>query len=108
MEPNAKLRRRYTAEERSNYVRLYRQSGLTQQAFAQEHGFHAVTLRKWLKESPEPSRVRRPIFKEFPLSAATPAWSAEIAFGQEVAVRLGAPASAEFIVQLVKSLRGSC
>jgi len=104
-------RRRYTAEERAKYVELFRESGLTQQDFAQQHGFHAVTWRQWLRRSKEKTAActnGQPVFKEFSVPAPAVGWSAEIALGHEVTVRLGASATTELLVQLVNRLGRVC
>lgn len=100
-------RRRFSAEERANYIELYRQSGLTQRAFAKQQGLNLGTFHQWLHRTKADPRERAVGFKEIVLPGASAGWSVEVVLGQEV-IRLGACASPEFIAQLVKSLRRPC
>ena len=43
-------RRRYSEAERREYVRLFRESELTQSAFADRHGIKFYTLRRWIDQ----------------------------------------------------------
>ena len=102
-------RRKFTASERADWVARYRQSGLTQSAFARQRGLPLGTLHQWLHRFKDyPSPPQPPIFKELILPASAPAWSAEISLGQDCIVRLGASASPEFVVQVVNRLRRPC
>jgi len=39
--------RKYSEEDRNNYLRLWQESGLTQQAFCQEHDLVLRTFNTW-------------------------------------------------------------
>ena len=104
-------RRRFTAEERANYVELFHRSGMTRQAFAEANGFHAITLGQWLRQARANSKAPRKsptTFKELPLPACPLGWSAEIALGAGVSVRLRGAATTELLTQLVNRLGPAC
>ena len=50
---------RTTPEQRAQWVRRYRQSGLTQRTFAAQHGIGWSTLVRWLRD-PAPAAVNSP------------------------------------------------
>jgi transposase-like protein len=43
--------RKYSEEDRNNYLRLWQESGLTQQAFCQEHDLVLRTFNTWKKQN---------------------------------------------------------
>jgi len=83
---------RTTLEQRTQWVWRYRQSGLTQRAFAAKHGIGWSTLVRWLRESATATVIppAPPRFQEVPLSSVlgTAPWAAEIAFADGTTVRL--------------------
>jgi transposase-like protein len=101
-------RRRFTPAQRAEFVARYRQSGLTQRAFADQHKVGLSTLVQWLRRPSSNPPASRPVFKEVLLPSAGVGWAAEIALGKEITVRLGASASPKFIAQLIKRLGRSC
>jgi len=50
--------RKYSEEDRNNYLRLWQESGLTQQAFCQEHDLVLRTFNTW-KNAKYPGSPRR-------------------------------------------------
>ena len=44
------VRRQYTADEREQYLRLWRQSGLSQVAFCEQIGISIKTFGKWTSQ----------------------------------------------------------
>lgn len=104
-------RRKFSPAQRHEFVTLYRQSGLTQVEFAQQHQIKVCTFHQWLHRRKQPStKCPRPVFKEllFSPQTHTPAWSTEIVMGHEFTIRFGAHVSATFMAELVKGLRGPC
>ena len=104
-------RRRYTAAQRQEYLDLYCRSGLSAPVFARNHDLNITTLYQWLHRVKKAGhRPAVPLFTEVLLSAPPPipVWTAEIAVGNELTLRLGSQASAEFIAQLLQQLRRPC
>ncbi len=103
-------RRKFTAAQRDGFVRLYRQSAVTQAQFARTHRLKLGTLLRWLYRRPNPTRRSAPLFKEVLLSPQTTAVAhgIEIGVGRDITVRLGSAATPEFIAQLVRNLRPPC
>jgi len=94
---------RFTDVERADFVALYRNSGLTQRAFADQHGLNLASFNRWLHRFKADTAAPCPVFKELILPPTSPAWSAEI-----IIVRLGTTASPDLIAQVVNSLRRPC
>lgn len=100
-------RRRYSQEERKRLVAEYRESGLTQEAFAEERGINVGTFRQWLYR-----RDRTPVakgnqaggFAEIALDGFSP-WTAEIDLPQGARLRLSAHASPRWAGELIKTLQ---
>ena len=81
-----------TSEQRAPWILRYQQSGLTQRAFASEHGIGLSTLGRWLRDR-VPTAVEPPALprlQEVPLSSllGTLSWAAEITFADGTTVRL--------------------
>ena len=104
------VRRKFTVAERDGFVRLYRQSGVTQTQFARTHRLKLGTLLRWLYRRPNPPRPVSALFKEIllPPQATTAADWIEIGVGRDITVRLGSAATPEFIAQLVRNLHRPC
>lgn len=100
-------RRRYTAEEKKQFLALYCKSGLTQVEFAREHDLKVCTFQQWLPLRKSPTKSPGPLFKELVLSPQinTPAWSTEILLSDELTIRFGANVSVTFMAELVNTLR---
>ena len=101
-------RRRFTADERANLVALYRQSGLTQSAFARQHEIKLGTLQQWLcRFKPQPPSIGHG-FQELMVPLSSSPWAAEIRLSQEMTIQLGLEAAGQLITQLLGSLRRPC
>jgi hypothetical protein len=103
-------RRTFTAAERQRLVALYHQSQLTQGQFARRHELKLSTLQQWIYRPNKRPVSARPVFKELllPPAPARAPWLAELTLGADLTVRLGPSATAEFVAQLVNTLRRSC
>ena len=98
-------RRRASAEERSRVVCLFRESGLTQAQFAQQHGIKLHTLQRWIYR-PGPKRPSKIRFQELPATSFLSAsWAAEVIPGTDATLRFSADARPEFIGLLIEKLR---
>ena len=104
------VRRKFTVAERNGFVRLYRQSGVTQAQFARTHRLKLGTLLRWLYRRPNPTRPPAALFKEIllPPQATTAPDRIEIGVGRDIIVRLGSAATPDFIAQLVRNLHRPC
>lgn len=104
----------YTAQEISDWISRYRQSGLGQGAFAKKHGLPRSRLHYWLygrgRRPSSRSRVVPAVFQELKLSpgVARSNWAVEISLPTGLAVRFGAGASADWIGAVVGALPGPC
>ena len=101
-------RRRFTADERANFVALYRQSDLTQSAFARQHGIKLGTLQQWLNRLKTQPPSIRPGFQELIVPLTSSQWAAEIRLSSEITIQLGLEATGQLITQLLGSLRRPC
>jgi transposase-like protein len=101
-------RRRFIADERANFVALYRQSGLTQSAFARRHGIKLGTIQQWLWRLKTQPPSNRHGFQELIVPLTSSPWAAEIRLSQEVTIQLGLEATGQLISQLFGSLRPPC
>ena len=101
-------RRRFTAEERANFVALYRQSDLRQRAFARQHGIKLGTLQQWLNRFKTQPPSLRAGFQELMVPLTSSPWAAEIRLSQELTIQLGLEATGQLITQLLGSLRRPC
>ena len=83
--------------QRAQWLARFEQSGLSQQAFAQEHGINLFTFRKWVegqRRPAQPVRPPAPPLREVSLGQVLgqPPWLAEVQRPDGLIVRLGAPA----------------
>jgi len=103
-------RRTFTTAQRRRLVEHYRNGHLTQAQFARKHGLKLGTFHQWLYRANKPIGPAAALFQELRLPDAPVAspWSAEIALGTNITVRLGSCATPKFINQLVKHLRRPC
>ena len=99
---------RPTVAERARYLALYRQSGQTQKAFAEQHGLKLTALRQWLYRPGNQTEIAAPAFQELIVAPPTAGWAAEISLGQAVTVRLSQPAVASFFHQLLERHDQAC
>lgn len=102
-ESSTGLVRKFTDAERADFVALYGKSGLTQRAFADQHGLNLASFNRWLHRFKADTVEPCPVFKELILPPTAAAWSAEI-----IIVRLGTTANPDLIAQVVNSLRRPC
>ena len=101
-------RQRFTADERAHFVALYHQSGLTQNAFARQHGIKLGTLQQWLCRLKTQPASTRPRFQELIVPLSSSKWAAKIRLSQEITIQLDAQATGQLISQLLGSLRRPC
>lgn len=102
--------------QRARWVARFLQSGLSQRAFALQHGLNVFTLRKWIDSLPgHPLRRRSaaaPPLRELPLgsllASATPAWAAELALPTGAHLRLSAQLPPALLPALLRAWRRSC
>ena len=99
---------RPTTAERARYLALYRQSGQTQKAFAEQHGLKLTALRQWLYWPGKQADITPPAFQEVIVAPPTAGWAAEISLGQTVTVRLSQPAVASFFHQWLERYDQPC
>jgi transposase-like protein len=101
-----KRRRRTSDVERAEWVRRFKQSGLSQQGFAQRHGLKASSLRNWLYKRSAPPRAPRLVELPNPLSIASPeASEAEVLLRSGHRVRLRGAAAGALVQWLGRALR---
>ena len=105
---SARPRRRFTADERANLVALYRQSGLTQRAFARQHGIKLGTLQQWLCRFKTQAPSIRSGFQELIVPLSSSSWAAEIRLSPEMTIQLGSQAAGQLITQLLGNMRRPC
>lgn len=101
-------RRRFPAAQRAEYVRLYRQSGMTQAAFAKREGLGYSTFTHWVQKAArkEAAVTARGDVVEF---AQVP-WPATGSISLEVRLPDGTVLRgerAEELAKLVRALRGA-
>jgi hypothetical protein len=91
------LRCRYTTPaERAQWAQRFYQSGLTQQAFAQQQGLKLSTLQLWLAQTRSSAakgqrRSRsqaKPLFREVKWVGASAGWAAEVVGQKGTVLRL--------------------
>ncbi len=83
---------------------------MTQARFAREHGLKLSALRQWLYRSNRRTPAPRPVFEEVLFSSPPLAstWIAELAAGEDITLRIGAPSSPEFMARVIQQLRRPC
>jgi transposase-like protein len=103
--------RHFNAEERAEWISLYRSSQLPQEQFAQQHALKLGTLQRWLRQDRRSSpSTEASAFQEVRLPSFLPtrAWVAEILLPNGVVVRLSAAATGSWIQSLLHTLRKAC
>jgi transposase-like protein len=100
-------RQRVSAEERNRILDLFRKSGLTQAAFAEQQGIKLTTLQHWFYKSSRRPRAAKK-FQEVPLhSILSPTWAAEMVLKSGVTLRLNPSADPHWVRSLLPALH-SC
>jgi transposase-like protein len=104
--------RHFNAEQRAEWITLYRSAQLPQEQFAQQHGLKLGTLQRWLREEHQRSSpsTAASAFQEVRLSSCLPAraWAAEILLPNGVVVRLDAAATSSWMQSLLQALCKAC
>ena len=100
-------RRRYTLEQRQEFVAQYRQSEGSLSEFARRHDLNVSTLYQWLQRAKKEPGAADPVFREVMLGASPLGadWRAEITVGAGLMLRLGGQSSPEFIARILQHLR---
>ena len=98
--------------ESMEWVSRFRSSGLSACDFARQNGLTPSQLHYWIyaKHPKDKKTSVPPLFTEVKLNglfAGNP-WVAEIGMSEGVTIRLGSSASAQWVGELVRSLRKSC
>jgi transposase-like protein len=101
-------RARFSAAGRARLLTLYRESGLTQRDFAEQHGIKLTALRQWLYRPGKQALQAKPLFQELIVAPPTPGWAAEMTLGKAVTVRLSQEAAAMFFNQLLERHDAPC
>jgi hypothetical protein len=97
-------RRRFRAEQISEYLESQPRSGLTIAAFCHQHGFNPSVFHAW-KRRRRQSPVAPPIFRELSLPSFTSApWAAEIALPSGALLRVSSQAEVRWVGQLLDQL----
>ena len=108
-------------QEMAAVIAAYRQSGLSLEKFARERGMRPSQLHYWVYQkgqeakprslSKDPSAVRRAVFQEVKLEAASTllaSWAAEVSLGQGLNVRFSGTAGPDWIGAVIQSLQRPC
>ena len=101
--PQRVRRKRFTAQQREQFVRGYLESGLTQEQFAAREGMSKSALARWLSnQRGRAAGLKAPVtFQELPLPALRPAWAVEVTNPQNWTLRLAQVPTPAFLEQLV-------
>ena len=97
-------RKRFTPQQRQQFVRRYLDSGLTQEQFVTREGISISALGKWLVEHRARGGKGRVRFQEVPLPAFKPTWAVEISTPQNWTVRLAQVPAPTALQQLLAAL----
>lgn len=96
---------RYSIEQRQQFVREFRASGLTQRAFAKKHGINVNTLHHWLNRGVTQSEQKCPAFVEVRQAAPTPSkGEIRLCIRGEVELALEELPPVEYLVELSRAL----
>ncbi len=90
-----------TAQEREAYVRAYRESGLTQQAFARREGIKYTTFVSWVQAATAVAASGTK-FAEVAVPVATRRAPLEVSFGDGTTVRGENPQHVATLVRLLR------
>lgn len=109
MTTSSKPRLRRSPAQRTQILRAFRASGLSQEAFATQAGIGLSTLQLWLR-SARPARTETPSFVELPnplpIAAAPPAYRLRWADG--LVLELGRGWVPAELAALLPLLEGRC
>ena len=96
-------RRRWSSEQREQFLADFHQSKRTQRDFANSHGVGLSTLSKWLRleHKVAPARVR---FREVGLLNPASRWPVEVVSPQGWIVRLQNGSAVEMLPELLQAL----
>jgi transposase-like protein len=95
--------RRRTPKQRQQLLARFRQSQLTQEAFAARHGIGVSTLGKWLHR--ESQKSLPPVkFREVTLPKPAPRWPVEVVSPHGWIVRLQTGSDLQTLPQLLRAL----
>ncbi len=100
-------RRRFTKQERANWLVRYRASGLKQGEFAANHGLKVGTLVQWLAKERRGTLAGSASFVEVPFEpvGAPEGWVAELTWPSGLRVRLGTTAPKSWLGAVLKGAR---
>jgi len=96
--------RRRTAEERREIVAEFRNSGLTQEAFARRRRISVGTLRSWIYRDEEIKEERQDRFVEISGRVVAAGPEVVLRIGDQVAVELSELPAPEYLIELSKRL----
>ena len=100
-------RRRFTKQERVNWLTRYRSSGLSQREFAAKHRLKLGTVVRWLARERRPKIPEPASFVEVPLGRVgqPESWVAELTWPSGLRVRLGTTAPKSWLGAVLKGAR---
>jgi hypothetical protein len=96
-------RRRWSSEQRDQFLAAFHESKTTQRDFANSSGVGLSTLSKWLRLERKiaPAKVK---FKEVGLLSPASRWPVEVVTPQGWIVRLQAGSAVELLPELLRAL----
>jgi transposase-like protein len=105
-----KPRRRFSLEQKADYLQRFLQSGLTSSAFCRQNNLAPSCLQRWLKELEPSSSVEassaqdQPLFREVSLAAplAGASWTVELCRPNGTILRLAEKLSPALLEQLLR------
>jgi transposase-like protein len=109
---NTQRQRHFNAEQRAEWIALYRSTQLPREQFAQQNGLKLGTFQRWLREERQRSSpsTAASAFQEVRLPSFLPnhAWVAEVLLPNGVVVRLGAATTPSWMQSVLQVLRKAC
>lgn len=104
--------RRYSAEERQQLVKQFRQRTGTLKEFSQEHEVSLHSLYKWTRDPSKkvgvPSRQRRPTLQELVVPAGLGGWANEVRMPDGTLVRWNRGCDVAALMEVLHQLRQPC
>jgi len=96
-------RRRWSSEQRDQFLVAFHQSKMTQRDFANSHCVGLSTLNKWLRLARKvaPAQVK---FKEVGMLTPASRWPVEVVSPQGWIVRLQSSSAVEMLPELLRTL----
>ena len=96
-------RRRWSSEQRDQFLAAFHESKMTQRDFANSHGVGLSTLSKWLRleRNVVPAKVK---FQEVGLLSPASRWPVEVVSPQGWIVRLQNGSAVEMLPELLQAL----